>query len=212
MSYQQCRVYVRDYASLPASSPLLVPVPTAPGRPQQRAHVLVARALVPMSDRVRSRFGYPLQVASGWRPHRWESETEYEDVLVSKYEAASARALGRSPTRAEVVAYGRVYLAFSSAHETGLALDFGCGGLSPVSATIPKQKKTELWQFLHDHASDFGFTPYFPEPWHWELRVPRTSYDSPPAASGPVAISASSPVGNESPEHECCEDESCVSC
>lgn len=211
MSYQQNRVYVRDYASLPDDSPLLAPVPTAPGHKPQKAHVLVVRALVPMSSYVQARLGFPLLVASGKRRHRWASVQAYEDELVKQYAAAAAKKLGHDPTRAEIVAYGREYLAFWSAHETGLALDFGCGGLEPVSATIAKQKKTKLWQLLHDHASDFGFTPYFPEPWHWELHVARGQYWTPPALTAPhpgnflLGLPSKDP-----PEHECCEDESCL--
>jgi D-alanyl-D-alanine dipeptidase len=116
-----------------------------------------------MSEAVQRDLGFPLLVASGWRPHRWASREQYEQVLIQKYGS---------------VAKGRLYLAFDSPHETGLAMDLGCGGLEPVSATIEKQKSTPLFKWLVENAYKYNFTPYRVEPWHWECRISLNAYDS----------------------------------
>jgi hypothetical protein len=114
-------------------------------------------------------------VASGWRPHRWASFAEYEQVLIAKYGS---------------VERGRLFLAFNSPHETGLACDFGCGGLMPVSATIHQQQGTLLWKWLIENAWQFGFTPYKIECWHWESRISLSAFASgiPDVASSSASI------------------------
>jgi len=163
MSFIEDRVTTKEFGSLPGDSELLVNVPTSPGHAQQRLHKLAAAALIPMSEAVEKDLRFPLLVASGWRPHRWTSRAQYEQVLIEKYGS---------------VAKGRLYLAFDSPHEVGLAMDLGCGGLSPVSATIDQQKTTPIFKWLVEHAWEYGFTPYKVEPWHWEHRVSLTSYQS----------------------------------
>ena len=163
MSFIENRVTTKEFGSLATNSDLLVNVPTTPGHQQQRLHVVAANALVPMSKAVESALGFPILVASGWRPHRWSSRAQYEQVLIEKYGS---------------VAKGRLYLAFDSPHETGLAMDFGCGGLSPVSATIEAQKKTPLYQWLVQNAYKYGWTPYLIESWHFEHRISLDAYDS----------------------------------
>ena len=176
MSYAENRVTVAEFGTLPANSPLLVDVPTSPERTQQRVHVLVASRFAEMSVNAEKDLKFPLLVASGWRPRRWVSRQEYEQVLIQKYGS---------------VAKGRLYLAFASPHETGLALDLGCGGLAPVSATIPAQKQTPLFAWLKERMWEFGFTPYFIEPWHIEMRLSLADYH----------------IGStQSPAGEACED------
>jgi len=168
MSYAEQRVRVKKYGTLRRGSPMLVPVPTAAGYQPQVMHYLAAADLVRMSAACEADTGEALLVASGWRPHRWESREEYERVLVAKYGS---------------VERGRLWLAFDSPHETGLVCDFHCGGLAPVSATAEKQRLTKVWRWLHDHASEFGFHPYLTEPWHWEHQVPLDDYLRPPAGA-----------------------------
>lgn len=96
---------------------------------------------------------------------------------------------------------GRKWRAFASAHQTGLAIDLKCGGVEPSRKTIEKQKKTKVFRWLKEHAWRFGFTPYLPEPWHWELRIPLLDY-----ASGRDLGPAGS-VGFLS--NKCAEDPSC---
>src|ERR1017187_1782275 len=173
MSFMENRVTTKEFGSLPGDSELLVNVPTSPGHAQQRLHKLVAASLIPMSEAVESDLGFPLLVASGWRPHRWTSRAQYEQVLIAKYGS---------------VAKGRLYLAFDSPHETGLAMDLGCGGLSPVSATIEQQKTTPLYKWLIQHAWEYDFHPYLLESWHFEKRISLSSYQSgePDAPPEPV--------------------------
>jgi len=170
-TYAENRVKVGVYGSLPSDSPLLVPVATTTGRSRQRMHVVAASKLAAMSEAVLSSLGFSLLVASGWRPHRWTSFEQYRQSLIEKYKKPGL-------TDDEAFRLGRTYLAFDSPHETGLAADFGCGGLLPVSATITKQRTTALWKWLRDNAWSFGFTPYISEPWHWECNIPLSVFRS----------------------------------
>src|SRR4051812_43617356 len=124
MSYEEKRVYTKDFGTLPTTSPLLTGVPTAPGHAPQRLHVLAAAAMKKLSDAVKAALGFDLAIASGWREHRWASFAQYQQVLIQKYGS---------------VEKGRLFLAFDSPHETGLAMDIGVGGLQPVSATRDQQ-------------------------------------------------------------------------
>ena len=177
MSYEEMRTTVAVFGSLPGDSPLLVPIPTTAGHPPQRLHVLAARAFTPMADAVRTDLGIELLSASGWRPHRWDSREQYESVLVAKYGS---------------VARGRLFLAFDSPHETGLACDFGCGGLLPVSATIAQQERTPMWKWLVANAWRYGWNPYKVEPWHWEHWVDVASYRA--GISQPYSSDDSGPI------------------
>lgn len=161
MSCVEKRVRVRDYGVLPGDSPLLAPVATCPGKQPQRMHVLAAGDFARMSEACGRDLGISLLAASGWRPHRWASRAEYERVLVEKYGS---------------VERGRVFLAFDSPHETGLAVDLGCGGLEPRSATAVEQRETRLYRWLVEHAHEHGFHPYLAEPWHWEHPLDAAAY------------------------------------
>jgi LAS superfamily LD-carboxypeptidase LdcB len=162
--YEQNRVTTKEFGSLPGDSSLLVDVPTVAERERpERLHIVAANALNEMSEAVESALGIPLLVTSGWRPHRWASREQYEQILVKKYGS---------------VEKGRQWLAFSSPHETGLAADFGCGGLSPNSATVAQQTKTPLFLWLRENAWQYGWTPYKIEPWHWEHRISLEEYQN----------------------------------
>lgn len=169
MSYVENRVRVSEYGSLPSSSPLLVPVPTATWKTPQRLHVLAARDFRLMSAAALSDLGIALLVASGWRRRRWASRQAYEAELLRRYKKPGM-------TDSQALARGRRYLAYASPHETGLALDLGCGDLAPVSATVERQRATPLHEWLVARAWEWGFTPYRPEPWHWERRLPLPAY------------------------------------
>jgi len=143
------RVYVKNYGRLPASRTVLVA-----GR---RLHPAAATSLTKMLDAIERDLGERPKLASGWRPHRWRSREHYEKVLIERYGS---------------VAEGRRWLAYDSPHETGLAVDFGSMGLRPARATVAAQRKTPLYQWLVEHAAEFGWYPYKLEPWHWECPVP----------------------------------------
>jgi len=183
LAYEEKRVTTAYYGTLPSNSPLLVPVPTAPGHQPQRLHTLAAYAFQPLAIAVKHDLGITLLVASGWRPHRWTSRAQYEMALVKKYGS---------------VAKGRLYLAFDSPHETGLAVDFGCGGLEPRSSTIETQKRTPLFHWLVANADRFGWHPYKMEPWHFEHPLNLHAYQS----------GVADPLGPS--ELPFCEDGMCV--
>jgi hypothetical protein len=163
MSYRENRVTVAEYGTIAATSPLLVPVPTAPGYAPQKAHVVLAGRLVRMSLACEHDTGIKLLVASGRRPPLWPTRRSYERDMIAQYGS---------------VKEGRKWRAFASAHQTGLAVDFKCGGVEPSRTTIEQQLKTPLFLWLKENAWRFGFTPYLPEPWHWELRIPLLDYYS----------------------------------
>lgn len=165
MSYVENRVRVRDYGSIQPRDPRLVLVPGVRGRPRLLHHTAAA-PLAEMSAACELATGTPLLVVSGWRRHRWKSREQYEQRLVRTYGS---------------VREGRRWLAYDSPHETGLAFDLGSGGLWPTRATVAKQRKTRVHQWLVGHAHEFGVTPYKVEPWHWEVRVPREVWESLPA-------------------------------
>lgn len=201
MPYEEKRVTVAVFGSLPITSPLLVPVPTAPGRPQQRLHVLAAAGFKALADAVEHDLGLALLVASGWRPHRWTSFEQYRSVLIQKYKARLAELVRRPVADEDVFRYGRKFLAFESPHQTGLALDFGCGGLEPRSTTIARQKRTSFYNWLVGNADKLGWHPYKVEPWHWEFPVSLAAYKSgvadpngvnlpPPMCDGELCIEA----------------------
>jgi D-alanyl-D-alanine carboxypeptidase len=86
--------------------------------------------------------------------------------IVSAYRSPSYQAaLRRRSPRA-----GRATLAVNSPHFTGCALDLFVGG-DPVSTADwnrHRQVETPLYHWMVRNASQFGFVPYFYEPWHWE--------------------------------------------
>ena len=65
---------------------------------------------------------------------------------------------------------GRAGLAVNSPHFTGRTLDIYVGG-EPVSTEDQNrltQINTPVYKWLVKNAAQFGFRPYFYEPWHWE--------------------------------------------
>jgi hypothetical protein len=161
MPYIPNRVYLKDYASLPADSPLLVPLPTARGHKQQYIHHLVLPDFMEMSIATNAQIGVPLSAASGWRDCLWPSFAAYKKAVIKQYGSLEK---------------GQKYRAFQSPHQTGLCIDLLCGGLAPVSATIKDQKQSWLFRWLVENMWRWGFTPYLAEPWHIEHKVDPASY------------------------------------
>lgn len=148
--------------------PRLVTVPSVQGRAcvLHWAAAAVFRALAAdwIAEYPRSR---GLLLASGWRPHRWASREQYEATLIQRY---------------GTVARGRIYLAYRSPHETGMALDFGSPPpLEPRSVNAERMRSSAAYDWLMAHAPERGLRCYLPEPWHWELPLPREVW----AAAGP---------------------------
>ncbi|MCX4241075.1 M15 family metallopeptidase [Paraliomyxa miuraensis] len=162
MSYEERRVRVKVYGSLASKSPLLVEVPGVRGK-VRRLHTLAAAALETMAAAIERDIGVKIELASGWRRHKWTSRAQYEKTLVSRFGS---------------VREGRKWLAYNSPHETGLAMDIGTGGLWPTKSTRKEQKRTPLHEWLVEHAHEYGWHPYKLEPWHWEFPLSLEAYGS----------------------------------
>jgi len=176
MNYEEKRVKVSELGTISGTSPLLVEIPGTSG--PRKLHRLAAEPFKVMAAAIKRDLGIDVKAASAWRPHRWTSRQQYEDKLIAKYGSVKA---------------GRKWLAFDSPHETGLAVDFGVGGLEPVSKTADKQRKTPLHLWLVTHAHEYGWHPYKNEPWHWEYPLTLAAFRTgePGAAdeaTGPVSF------------------------
>jgi hypothetical protein len=152
--YAQQRVRVSRYDSLLPRDPRLVRVSSVVWKRCRLHHVAAASFERMVCEAGRN--GVNLRAASGHRPRRWVSRVHYETEMRRRYGS---------------VARGQRFMAYSSPHETGLAVDFGSGGLSPNSKTIKKQRATGAHKWLEDNAHKFGWRPYLAEPWHWEHPV-----------------------------------------
>jgi hypothetical protein len=161
VSFTENRVTVKEYGSLPYNSDLLVNIPTARGCKQQRLHIIAADYLAKLSLAAKQDLDLDILIASGWRNHRWSSFEQYKDFVIKKYGSLEK---------------GRKYLAFDSPHETGLAVDFGCGGLWPSVNTMYIQKQTLFYKWLVNNAYKFNYTPYLNECWHFECKLPLDVY------------------------------------
>jgi zinc D-Ala-D-Ala carboxypeptidase len=71
---------------------------------------------------------------------------------------------------------GRAALAVHSPHFTGRALDLYVGGEPVITkdANRALQTSTKAYRWLVRYAEEFGFYPYFYEPWHWEYKPPQS--------------------------------------
>lgn len=150
--FMERRVRVAKLGTIAQSSALLREVPGTGGKPRL-LHRLAAVDLDALIAAALADTKVALQIQSGWRAHRWKSYADYEATMIRKYGS---------------VAKGKQYMAYDSPHETGLAVDFGTGGLEAKSATSDAQRKTPIYRWLVANAYRFGFTPYAREPWHWE--------------------------------------------
>jgi len=166
VTYIENRVTVAEFGSLPADSQLLLPIATSPGIAQQRCHHVVVRAFGALAKGASAK-GYRLLVASGHRVRRWPNRAAYEEHLIKRYGS---------------VQEGRKWLAYASPHETGLVFDLGCHGLKPDSKSAAAQQETPLHGWLKREAYLYGFHPYKPEPWHWEMRIPLYDFGSAPSS------------------------------
>jgi hypothetical protein len=210
MPFKENRVRVSYYGELDRTSNLLVDVPTAIGHPQQKVHVLFAQAFERMSDACEKYLGFRLLVASGWRPHRWKSKEQYEQILIKKYTNKTKQELKKDiVTKEEILKCGRQYLAYHSAHTTGLAIDLGCGGLSPNSATIEQQKKTKLYKWLKENAWKYGIFPFLKETWHYEYNIPLEAYKTGKLDTTNL-ITSIEPVSPIIQTNDVCEDNICI--
>jgi len=198
------RVHVRDFGALKANDPRLTYVLgkrlhwAAVEVVQQliagwHAYCLATRAPAPAQ---------PLSIASGHRVCRWPDKAAYEAELRQRYNDRKDLPCreGRKrpcpcydwprPPRRHCL-----WLAYESAHETGLVWDFkGGGGLAPNSMTADKQKllPVSLWlaaaaKFYNEEHEKLNdghvLVNYEVEPWHWELIVPFELWNSASASA-----------------------------
>lgn len=173
------RVYVKNYGSLQPDDPRLIPVASIPGK-VCKLHYLAAAAFTVMCAACYAATGIRLVAASGYRPHGYRTRDQYEAKLLSMYSKRLAKktaSMTPEKARAYILAYGRARVAFNSAHETGLAVDFGSGGLTPDTLTAEQQYETEAYAWLAAHAHEYGWTPYDIEPWHWEFNIPKADWE-----------------------------------
>ena len=75
---------------------------------------------------------------------------------------------------------GKKMRAWNSPHQTGLAIDFNNNGLTPMTKqiSIAKQEESKAFKWLAKNAHKFGINPYKEEPWHWECLITRSSFIS----------------------------------
>ena len=186
-TYAENRVKVADYGRLSGGSPLTVPVATTPGYPDQVLHVLAAAAFDAMAAACLRDTGIVMLVQSGLRPRRFKDRAAYEAFLIKTYAHKVAKTGDPDADRKAIIAYGQARVAYASPHETGLALDFGCAGVSPTpprplavhsAASIAAARATALHTWLVAHAHEYGFTPYKAEPWHWEYKIPLVAWQT----------------------------------
>lgn len=163
--YKENRVRIRDgyEAITDANDSRLMEVPTLQGRNTQKLHYLAAvRLLALIADAELAGFS-DVRLASGWRRKRYATKEAYDAAMIEKYGSVSE---------------GQKWVAYQSAHMTGLCLDFGNNGLYPKSSTAVQQKETPFFAWLKENAHNYGMTPYKREPWHWEVKVPWDAYES----------------------------------
>jgi len=167
---------VDDYGLLKQGDPRLVEVPGVEG---PRLLHACAATVVYATLQLWVEAGKPgatrkepmLLLASGWREPLWNSYAEYKAAMIKQYGSLER---------------GKLFRAFRSSHGTGLVWDWGTCGLSPVSKTAAKQRVREVYQFLSGLAASgvFAACPvecYSMEPWHWQARVTREEWLTPPA-------------------------------
>lgn len=169
------RVKVADYAALKKADPRLVALPHGYGtKAGLRVHKAILTPLVDLIDAAR-KAGHVLGVSSAWREHRWASRADYEATLRKLY---GPQGTIRQFPEDRFLAEGRKLLGYDSPHETGLTVDFRSGSdLLADSRTIATQRKSAVYQWLVEHAGEYGAVPYAVEPWHWEWPIDRAVFD-----------------------------------
>lgn len=119
-----------------------------------RVHVVAATALAHLRQAAREAGHRPplLSVISGYRPAADQA---------ARFRAAVKRYGSEAEARRWVAPPGH------SAHQSGRALDLEIG--TPVdSAHAAEGRRTAIYLWLQQHAAEYGFFGYQPEPWHWE--------------------------------------------
>lgn len=156
--YAERRVKVADFATLASADARLEAVPGQPGR---KLHWRAVDGFLALEAAAQAAGFKRLRLASAWRKPAFPSREAYEEAMIKKFGS---------------VKEGAKWKAFASAHETGLAVDFGNDGLEPKRATIPAQLKSPFFAWLRANAYKYGWAPYKAEPWHWEFPIPPADF------------------------------------
>jgi len=187
------RVRVADYGVLKADDPRLVDAVNKrlhwAAAPVAEAMVLGWNTLRVLITREASTL---LRLASGYRERPWLTKSEYEDDLRQRYNKRkdlSCRVDRAGTLRSPCPCYSWpnpprkacIWLAWESAHFTGLAWDLYGAGLEAKSKTAEEQKLLPVTAWLTEWARQWNeqappgwhLLRYEPEPWHWEVLVPR---------------------------------------
>jgi D-alanyl-D-alanine dipeptidase len=154
------RVRVKDYGSLLGTDERLIALGDGYAKGNLKLHKEVVGKARQLIDEARLD-GYEFLVGSAWRPRKWPDRKSYEEEMVRRYGS---------------VAEGRKWVAYESPHETGLAIDLVGSGLTISSKKAASMLKSDAYRWLQKNASRFGFTPYAPEPWHWEAKIDKSKF------------------------------------
>lgn len=118
-----------------------------------------------------SKFDLTGYTAEAFRALRAEGMEAGHDISIASAHRSSERQqklFERAVKEHGSEAEARKWVAQTSEHSTGRAIDFDLG--LPLSSNLAKSgafEKVPAYQWLRGAAPQFGFTPYRREPWHW---------------------------------------------
>ena len=164
------RVRVDDFGTIPKSSPVLrdMKYPEQATKKNIKLHVLALDRFETLRKAALDEAGIDFGITSGWRasgPDRWPGG--YEGTTPDTYQGFLAQ---QYPN--ESFDSAKKWVAWKSAHSTGLAIDYG----RPDPMAAKKSKSSAMytspaWDWLRKNSYRFGFFPYSNEPWHWEAKL-----------------------------------------
>ena len=164
------RVRVNDFGTIPKSSPVLrdMKYPEQATKNGVKLHVLALNRFEALQKAALDEAGIDFGITSGWRasgPDRWKGG--YEGTTPDTYQGFLAQ---QYPN--ESFDSAKKWVAWKSAHSTGLAIDYG----RPDPMAAKKSKSSAMysspaWDWLRKNSYRFGFFPYSNEPWHWEAKL-----------------------------------------
>jgi hypothetical protein len=164
------RVRVKDFGVIPKSSGLLrdLPNPEMATKNGLKLHVLAFNRFEALRKAALDEAGIDFGITSAWRSSgadRWPGG--YEGTTPDTYQGFLAK---QYPN--ESFDSAKKWVAWESAHSTGLAIDYGRP--DPMAAKKSKQKAmlaSPAWDWLRKNSYRFGFFPYANEAWHWEAKM-----------------------------------------
>ena len=164
------RVRVNDFGTIPKSSTVLrdLPYPEMATKKNLKIHVLALSRFQALRKAALDEAGIDFGITSAWRASgadRWPGG--YEGTTSDTYQGFLAQ---QYPN--ESFDSAKKWVAWQSAHSTGLAIDYG----RPDPMAAKKSKNNAMlaspaWDWLRRNSYRFGFFPYANEAWHWEAKV-----------------------------------------